>query len=134
MTLWAADRPLLPENNRDYPTVQVFQANSRGRSMYCRFHCGNLAKTCNFGQYLDKAIQDQFVCGLHDKKCKQELLAIPELTVHIAQQRATTAEVVSRETVRMQEATPGKTTSSDVHKLDTSASAIVVEKQDISLQ
>ena len=80
-----------------------------------------LAKTCNFGQYLDTAIRDQFVCGLRDKKCQQELLAIPELTVHIAQQRAAAAEVVSRETVGMQEATPGTTTSSDVHKLGTSA-------------
>jgi len=78
-----------------------------------------LVKTCNFGQYLDAAIRDQFLCGLRDKKCQQELLGIPDLTVVIALQKATAAEVVSRETARMQEATSEANTGSDVHKLIT---------------
>ena len=34
-----------------------------------------LTKTCNFGNYLDTAIHDQFVCGLRDKKCQQQFVA-----------------------------------------------------------
>ena len=33
-----------------------------------------LAKTCNFGGYLETAIRDQFGCGLRDLKCQKELL------------------------------------------------------------
>ena len=33
------------------------------------------AKTCNFRQYLDTALRDQFVCGLSNHKCQQELLS-----------------------------------------------------------
>ena len=35
-----------------------------------------LAKTCNFGNYLESAIRDQFVCGLCDLKTQRELLCI----------------------------------------------------------
>ena len=31
-----------------------------------------LAKTCNFKQYLELAIRDQFVCGLQDSKCQKD--------------------------------------------------------------
>ena len=47
---------------------------------------------CNFGQYLDTALHDLFVCGLHDCKCKQELLSTQELTLQMAIQKATAAE------------------------------------------
>ena len=32
-----------------------------------------LAKTCNFGQYLNTALRDQLVCGLRDRKCQCKL-------------------------------------------------------------
>ena len=48
----------------------------------------HLAKTCNFGQYLETALRDQFVCGLHDEKCQRELLSIQDLTANIALQKA----------------------------------------------
>jgi len=47
-----------------------------------------LAKTCNFGQYLETALQDQFVCGPHDEKCQRELLSVQELTADVALQKA----------------------------------------------
>ena len=60
-----------------------------------------LAKTCNFGQYLDSALRDQFVCGLRDEKCQRELLCIQDLTANIALQKATAAEAVVKETQAM---------------------------------
>ena len=39
-----------------------------------------LAKSCNFGEYLRTALRDQFVCGLKDLKCQQELLSIADLS------------------------------------------------------
>lgn len=74
-----------------------------------------LAKTCNFGQYLETALRDQFVCGLHDEKCQQELLSIQALTAEIALQKATAAEVVFKETQAMRESTAAS--SGEVYKL-----------------
>ena len=39
-----------------------------------------LAKTCNFGQYLDTALGDQYVCGMSDRKFQQELLSTQTLS------------------------------------------------------
>ena len=61
-----------------------------------------LAKTCNFGGYLETAIRDQFVCGLRDSKCQKELLCEANLTAERALQRARAAEVVRKETEGMQ--------------------------------
>ena len=44
----------------------------------------HLAKMCNFGQYLDTALQDQLACGLHDHKCQQDQLCISDLTLAVA--------------------------------------------------
>ena len=66
-----------------------------------------LAKTCNFGQYLETALRDQFVCGLRDEKCQRELLSIQDLTAEITIRQATAAEVVSKETQAMQESATG---------------------------
>ena len=56
-----------------------------------------LAKTCNFGQYLDTALRDQLVCDLNDHKCQRELLSTQGLTLQTAIQKATTAETATRE-------------------------------------
>ena len=74
-----------------------------------------LAKTCNFEQYLETALCDQFVCGLRDKKCQQELLSVQDLTAAVALQKATAAEVVSKETQAMREITTA--TGGEVYKL-----------------
>ena len=44
----------------------------------------SLAKTCNFGAYLETAIRDQFVCGLQDTKYQKELLCLSDLTAEAA--------------------------------------------------
>ena len=60
-----------------------------------------LAKTCNFGAYLETALQDQFVCGLWDVKCQRELLCT-DLTAELALKKARAAKVVLKETEGMQ--------------------------------
>ena len=51
-----------------------------------------LAKTCNFGNYLDTALCDQLVCGMRDQKTQKELLCIQDLTIAIATECAKAAE------------------------------------------
>jgi len=60
-----------------------------------------LTKTCNFAAYLETAIRDQFVCGLRDHKCQQELLCQANLTADLALQ-AQAMEVVAKESESMQ--------------------------------
>ena len=57
-----------------------------------------LAKTCDFGAYLETALWDQFVCGLWDVKCQRGLLCIHDLTAELALKKARAAEVVLKET------------------------------------
>ena len=64
----------------------------------------SLVKTCNFGDYLETAIRDQFVCGIRDTNCQKELLCQTVLTAEGALQRARAAEVVRKETESMQDA------------------------------
>ena len=75
-----------------------------------------LAKTCNFGQYLETALRDQFVCGLCDEKCQQELLSVQELTANVALQKATAAEAISKETQAMHD-TSATTSAGEVLKV-----------------
>ena len=74
-----------------------------------------LTKTCYFRQYLETALRDQFVCGLRDEKCQQELLSIQDLTAAVALQKATAAEAVSKGTQTMRETTTA--TGGEVYKL-----------------
>ena len=69
-----------------------------------------LAKTCNFGNYLESVIRDQFVCGLRDTKTQQELLSIPDLTAQIALCKAHAAETVYKETCTMKDSSCNKVT------------------------
>ena len=60
-----------------------------------------LAKTCNFGNYLNTALHDQLVCGLHDQRTQKELLCIQDLTIAIATECAKAVETVNRETQQL---------------------------------
>lgn len=57
-----------------------------------------LAKTCNFADYLNTALRDQFVCGLRDSQIQRELLSMKNLTVANALEKSQAMEVASRET------------------------------------
>ena len=82
---------------------KFFKRNQREKESVAEFiaELQTLAKTCNFGNYLETAIRDQFVCGLLDVKCQQELLCETELTAEKALQRAQAMEAVARETRNM---------------------------------
>ena len=56
-----------------------------------------LAKTCNFGNYLDTALRDQFVCGLKDLQIQRELLCTRELTVSQALEKGRSMKAVLKE-------------------------------------
>ena len=76
-----------------------------------------LAMTCKFGQYLDTALRDQFVCGLNDRKCQRELLSTQELTLQTAIQKATAAETATRESRGILGASAERMASKDLHKM-----------------
>ena len=65
-----------------------------------------LAKTCNFGDYLDTALRDQFVCGLQDSRIQRELLCIRDLSLAQAQDKARSMEIVLKETVELRQKEP----------------------------
>ena len=56
-----------------------------------------LAKTCNFGTYLNTALRYQLVCGLRDHRIQRELLCMRglELTTTLDKERA--MEAVTKE-------------------------------------
>ena len=56
-----------------------------------------LAKTCNFAEYLNTALRDQFVCGLRDSRIQRELLSMKNLTVTQAFEKSQAMEVASKE-------------------------------------
>ena len=64
-----------------------------------------LAKTCNFGNYLESAIRDQFLCRSRDARTQRELLCIPNLTAQVALRKACAAEAVYKETQGMKDST-----------------------------
>ena len=51
----------------------------------------HLAKPCNYENYLESVIRDQFVCGLQDAKTQRELLCVLDLMVQIALRKALAA-------------------------------------------
>ena len=52
-----------------------------------------LARTCNFGVFLDEALRDRLVCSLQNSETQKKLLAESELTLQRAVDIATAAEM-----------------------------------------
>ena len=65
-----------------------------------------LAVHCNFESYLDTALRDQLVCGLHDIKCQKELLCMSSLSLQEAVQHARAYEAVARESAAIHPTLP----------------------------
>ena len=91
---------------------KFFKRNQLGGESTTEFmtELRRLAKTCNFGNYLESAIRDQFVCGLRDTKTQQELFCIPDLTAQTALRKARAAEAVYKETRTMRDSSCNEVT------------------------
>ena len=77
-----------------------------------------LAKTCNFGQYLNTALRDQLVCGLRDRKCQRDLLSTSDLTLAVALQKTTAAETAEKGSKRIRaDITSDQSLSQELHKM-----------------
>ena len=72
--------------------VSVYQAELR-----------KLAEHCNFGEYLNEALRDRFVCGLRDGNIQKRLLAEDKLTLKKATELAIAMETASRDAVELQQ-------------------------------
>eukprot|EP00731_Ephydatia_muelleri_P021182 Em0013g909a len=74
-----------------------------GQRMFANLKLRALAKTCNFGNYLEIALRDQFVCGLQDSRIQRELLCVRDLTLEQALDKARSIEIVLKETASLQQ-------------------------------
>ena len=59
--------------------AERFHFHKREQGSIAEYEAG-LRKLCKFGQYLDDALRDRFVCGLRHEGTQKRLLAERELT------------------------------------------------------
>ena len=60
-----------------------------------------LAETCEFDGYRQEAIRDRFVCGLKERTIQRKLLAVVDLTLQMAVEKACAAECSEKETTAL---------------------------------
>ena len=60
-----------------------------------------LAKTCNYGPYLETALRDQLVFSIRDKNCQKGLLCVDNLDFSTALKITMSSEVVAKESQLM---------------------------------
>ena len=83
-----------------------------------------LAITCEFGNFLDQALRDRFVCGMKSESTQKKLLAERDLTLARAQELARGMEVASQDTRDMRHLAVGASGSTDkIHHTDTSGAS-----------
>ena len=51
------------------------------------------AETCEFGGYREEAFRDRFVCGLKERTIQSKLLAVVDLTLQTAIERACASDL-----------------------------------------
>ena len=73
-----------------------------------------LAVHCNYGEYLNRALRDRFVCGLNNPKIQNKLLNTEDLTFEKACSIAKTMEMADRNT---HEFHPSRSDTIEVNKL-----------------
>ena len=79
-----------------------------------------LAITCEFGDFLDQALRDRFVCGMKLESTQKKLLAERDLTLARAQELARGMEVAAQDTRDMRHLAVG---ADKIHHTDTSGAS-----------
>ena len=92
-------------NRQKGETVQIYLASLR-----------SLAKPCNFGQFLDRALRDKFIVGVNDEHIQEKILMVPDtdLTLEKAFSIAEAHEAAGRNVQKMRSDCP----ESDILKMD----------------
>ena len=62
----------------------------------------HLAATCNFGEFLNRSLRDQFVCGIRNPATRKKLLS-EDRTFQEALQVAIADEIAAKETLQVQQ-------------------------------
>jgi len=62
----------------------------------------NLASTCEFGNFLNEALRDRFVCGLRSENCRRRLLTESDLTFTKAIEIARSMELARKDCTELQ--------------------------------
>ena len=75
-----------------------------------------LSATCEFGGFLEEALRDQFVCGLHQEAIQKKLLAVRDLNFNKACDIALAMEMAAKNTLELS-GKPEQGTSAEVHKV-----------------
>ena len=75
----------------DNETVSVYSARLR-----------HLASTCNFGEFLNRCLRDQFVCGIRNPATRKKLLS-EDRTFQQALEVAIADEIAAKESVQVQQ-------------------------------
>ena len=84
-----------------YRFHRCFQEENESVSSYST-RLRHLASTCNFGEFLNRSLRDQFVCGIRNPATRKKLLS-EDRTFQQALQVAIADEVAAKETMQVQQ-------------------------------
>ena len=84
-----------------YRFHRCFQEENETVSVYsaCLQH---LASSCNFGEFLNRLLRDQFVCGIHNPATRKKLLS-EDRTFQKAMEVANADEIAAKESIQVQQ-------------------------------
>ena len=112
-------KPKRLEVAESYRCHRCFQEENESVSSYsaCLRH---LASTCNFGEFLNRSLRDQFVCGIRNPATRKKLLS-EDRTFQQALQVAIADEVAAKETMQVQLSQPVNSVTKDPLTLSSSS-------------
>lgn len=90
---YAPEKCIIAERNRFHKRIQKVEESV---TQFC-VELKNLARQCTFGDFLDDALREQFVCGIRDEHTRQKLLIESKLNVDQAMKIAVAMELASNQ-------------------------------------